>query len=171
MTIGLRPYLPSDAETLATIFVASIEQVACEDYDVEQIAAWTSKADDEAAFGARLAAQLTLVATVDGEAVGFASLRGADFLDMLYVHPEMLGQGVATTLVDALEKLATARGATQIKVDASDTAEPFFAARGYRAQQRNSNEVAGVWLANTTMMKPLAANDTGPGSSGSGGRS
>ena len=170
MSISLRPYLPSDAETLAAIFIASIEQVACEDYDVEQIAAWTSKADDEAAFGARLATQLTLVATVDGEAVGFASLRGADALDMLYVHPELLGQGVATTLVDALEKLATARGAAQIKVDASDTAEPFFAARGYRPQQRNTNEVAGVWLANTTMLKPLAANDPGPGSSVPGGR-
>ena len=48
-------------------------------------------------------------------------------------------------------------------VEASDTAEPFFTARGYRAQQRNSIEVEGVWLANTTMTKPLAANDSGPG--------
>jgi putative acetyltransferase len=40
----------------------------------------------------------------------------------------------------------------QIKVDASDTAEPFFAARGDRPQHRNTNEVAGVWLANTTML-------------------
>ncbi len=169
--IGLRPYLPSDAETLAMIFVASVEQVASEDYDVEQIAAWTSKADDEAAFGVRLAAQLTLVATVDGAAVGFASLRGTDFIDMLYVHPEAIGQGVATTLINALEKLATARGATQIKVDASDTAEPFFTGRGYRAKQRNSNEVAGVWLANTTMLKLFAANDAGPGSTVTGARS
>ncbi len=98
MSIGLRPYLPSDAETLAAIFIASIEQVACEDYDVEQIAAWTSKAEDEAAFGARLGAQLTLVATVDGEVAGFASLRGADVLDMLYVHPEALGRALQRRL-------------------------------------------------------------------------
>ena len=30
---------------------------------------------------------------------------------MLYVHPDALGQGVATTLLNALEKLAAARGA------------------------------------------------------------
>jgi putative acetyltransferase len=102
LTIGLRPYLPSDAATVAALFVASIEQVASEDYDVDQVAAWSSKADDEAAFAARLAGQLTLVATLEGETVGFASLRGADVLDMLYVHPDALGQGVATTLVHAL---------------------------------------------------------------------
>jgi putative acetyltransferase len=163
MSIGLRPYLPSDAATVAEIFVASIEQVACEDYDVDQVAAWTSKADDEKAFGARLSEQLTLVATIDGETAGFASLRGTDHLDMLYVHPDALGQGVANALVDALEKLATARGAQQMKVEASDTAEPFFAGRGYRPQQRNTIEIQGVWLANTTMTKPLAANDSGPG--------
>lgn len=163
MTVGLRPYLPSDAATLAAIFVASIEQVASEDYDVDQVAAWTSKADDEAAFGAHLAGQLTLVATIGGETAGFASMRGTDHLDMLYVHPEALGQGVATALTAAMEKLATARGALQMKVDASDTAEPFFASRGYRAQQRNSIEIEGVWLANTTMAKPLAANDTEAG--------
>lgn len=163
MSIGLRPYLPADASELAAIFVASIEQVASEDYDVDQVAAWTSKADDEAAFGARLAGQLTLVATIGGETAGFASLRGNDHIDMLYVHPEALGQGVATALIDALERLATARGAAQMKVDASDAAEPFFASRGYRAQQRNSVEIEGVWLANTTMAKPLAANDAEAG--------
>ena len=163
MSIGLRPYLPGDAETLATIFVASIEQVACEDYDVDQIAAWTSKADDVTAFGARLAGQLTLVAAIDGETAGFVSLRGANQIDMLFVDPDAMGQGVATTLVDALEKLAAARGVNQLKVDASDTAEPFFASRGYVPQQRNTIEIEGVWLANTTMMKPLAANDAGTG--------
>ena len=163
MTIGLRPYLPADAGDLAALFVASIEQVASEDYDVDQVAAWTSKAEDEAAFAARLGGQLTLVANIEGETAGFASLRGPDHIDMLYVHPDALGQGVATTLLNALEKLAAARGAKMMTVEASDTAEPFFTARGYRAQQRNSIEVEGVWLANTTMTKPLAANDSGPG--------
>jgi putative acetyltransferase len=162
MTIGLRPYLPADAATLAAIFIASVEQLASDDYDVDQVAAWTSHAEDEAKFASRLGAQLTIVATIEGEAAGFASLRGADHLDMLYVHPDAVGQGVATTLVDALERLATARGAKHMNVDASDTAEGFFAARGYRAQQRNSLEIEGVWLANTTMTKPLAANDSAP---------
>ena len=77
---------------------------------------------------------------------------------MLYVHPSAAGQGVATMLVDALEKLAGARGAKILTVDASDTAEPFFQKRGYVAMQRNTVTINGEWLANTTMQKTLAEN-------------
>ena len=59
-------------------------------------------------------------------------------------------------LVDALEKLAGARGAKHLTVDASDTAEPFFKKRGYVAKQRNTVTLNGEWLANTTMQKTLA---------------
>ena len=129
-SIGLRPYLPQDASTLVAIFIASVEELAAEDYSVDQIAAWTAPADDAAQFGARLAGQLTLVATFNGEPVGFASCKGVDQIDMLYVQPLVARQGVASALCDALEKLALARGAKHLSVDASDCAEPFFLQRG-----------------------------------------
>jgi putative acetyltransferase len=88
--------------------------------------------------------------------VGFASLKGADHIDMLYVHPAAAGQGVATMLCEALEKLAGGRGAKKINVDASDNAEGLFLKRGYVGLQRNTVTVNGEWLANTTMQKTLA---------------
>ena len=75
---------------------------------------------------------------------------------MLYVHPSAAGQGVGAMLCDALEKLAGARGAKSLTVDASDNAEQFFRKRGYVAKQRNTVTVNGEWLANTTMQKTLA---------------
>jgi len=87
--------------------------------------------------------------------VGFASLKGADHIDMLYVHPSVAGQGVASMLCDALEKLAGSRGAKKLTVDASDNASEFFRKRGYVATQRNTVTVQGEWLANTTMQKTL----------------
>ena len=45
---------------------------------------------------------------------------------MLYVHPSAAGQGVASMLCDALEKLAGGRGAKSLTVDASDNAQEFF---------------------------------------------
>ena len=148
---GLRPMLPADGPVLADIFRASIEGLTGEDYDEEQQAAWASSADDEAAFAARLAKELTLVATLQGAPVAFASLEGAGKIDMLYIHPSVAGQGVATMLLDALEKLATARGAERLTTDASDTAREFFRARGYVAQHRNTVLRGGEWLSNTTM--------------------
>ena len=158
---GLRPYLPADLPMLAAIFVASIEELTGDDYSEAQQEAWAASAEDEEAFGQKLAGQLTLIATIQSAPVGFASLRGADHIDMLYVHPSAAGQGVASMLVEALEKLAGARGAKHLAVDASDTAEPFFRKRGYVAMQRNSVPRHGEWLANTTMQKALTPAASG----------
>jgi putative acetyltransferase len=152
---ALRPYLGEDTPVLAAILVASIEELTGDDYSEAQQQAWASAADDEEEFGTRLASELTLVATLQSSPVGFASLKGADHIDMLYVHPSAVGQGVASLLCDALEKLAGGRGAKSLAVDASDNAAEFFVKRGYEAKQRNTISVSGEWLANTTMQKTL----------------
>ena len=151
---ALRPFLTSDVPMLAAIFVAAIEELTGDDYTEAQQEAWMAVAEDDE-FGRRLASDLTLIATLESSPVGFVSLRGTDHIRMLYVHPAVAGQGIATMLVDALEKLAGSRGAKSLTVDASDTAQGFFAKHGYTAQQRNSVTVNDEWLANTTMKKTL----------------
>jgi putative acetyltransferase len=156
MTIALRPYLASDAPILGAIYAAAIDELTAEDYTDEQRYAWIALAEDEQTFGQRLAASLTLVAIVDGEPVGFISLRDNLSIEHLYVSPNIIREGVATALCDALEKIATARGAQKLTVDSSDTAEPFFKQRGYVLQSRNTRIVDEQWLAYMTMIKELA---------------
>jgi putative acetyltransferase len=153
---ALRPFLAADTPVLAAIFAAAIEELTGEDYSEAQQQAWAGAADDEEQFGKRLAGELTLIATLQNSPVGFAALKGADHIDMLYVHPSAVGQGVASMLIEALEKLAGGRGAKSLTVDASDNAESFFLKRGYVGKQRNTVTVNGEWLANTTMQKTLA---------------
>jgi putative acetyltransferase len=152
---ALRPFLAADTPVLAAIFVAAVEELTAEDYGEAQRQAWAGVADDEENFGKRLAGELTLIATLQNSPVGFASLKGADHIDMLYVHPSAVGQGVGAMLCDALEKLAGARGAKSLTVDASDNAQDFFVKRGYVGKQRNTVTINGEWLANTTMQKSL----------------
>jgi putative acetyltransferase len=149
--------LPADAPLIAEIFRESISELTGDDYSEAQQEAWAAVADDEAAFAKKLAGQLTLVATLGGSPAGFVSLAGPDRLDMLYVHPAATGRGAGAMLVDAIEKLTAARGATRLKVDASDTALEFFRKRGYVAQQRSTVLRGNEWLANTTMEKSLAS--------------
>jgi putative acetyltransferase len=156
MTIALRPYLAADAPILAAIYAAAIDELTAEDYTDEQRYAWIALAEDEQTFGQRLAASLTLVAIVEGEPVGFISLRDNLSIEHLYVSPNIIREGVATALCDALERLATARGAQKLTVDSSDTAEPFFKQRGYVLQSRNTRIVDEQWLAYMTMIKELA---------------
>ncbi|SRR6266508_1034986 len=160
--LAMRPFLPADAPLLAEIFRASIEGLTGDDYSEAQREAWVSAANDEEAFGARLAKCLTLLGTIDGSPVGFASLAGNERLDMLYVHPAAVGQGVGTMLIDALEKLAAARGARRLRAEVSDSAQDFFKRRGFVAQQRNTVPLGDEWLANTTMEKQIAAKERVP---------
>ena len=159
---ALRPFLSEDTPVLAAIFAAAIEELTGDDYSEAQQQAWASAADDEEQFGKRLSSELTLIATLQNSPVGFASLKGADHIDMLYVHPSAVGQGVASMLCEALEKLAGGRGAKSLTVDASDNAQEFFEKRGYAGKQRNTVTVNGEWLANTTMQKTLVS-DTSSG--------
>ena len=106
--IAMRPMLPTDVPLLAEIFRAAIEELTADDYSAAQQEAWASAADDEEAFGAKLAHELTLVATYGGAAIGFAALADNRRIDMLYVHPAAAGQGAGAMLCDALEKLAAA---------------------------------------------------------------
>jgi putative acetyltransferase len=153
---ALRPFLPADTPMLAAIFVAAIQELTGDDYGEAQQEAWAAVADDEEAFGKKLAGELTLIATMQNAPIGFASLRGADHIEMLYVHPSVARQGVGAMLCDALEKLARARGAKALTADVSDNAQEFFQKRGYVAKQRNTVTLNGEWLANTTMQKTLA---------------
>ena len=154
--IALRPFLASDIKRCLAIFRASILEIAIEDYTEDQCAAWIAPAEDAAAFGARLSDALTLIANLDGAIVGFASLKGASEIDMLYVDPAFARRGAGAALIDALSRLAKARGADHVSSDVSDTAKPLFEKLGFTAQRRNLAVVGDEWLGNTTMTKAFA---------------
>jgi putative acetyltransferase len=162
----LRPFLASDTERLQDLYAQSIEELTADDYDEDQRIAWIERAADAQAFATRLAKAITILVEVDGDILGFASLRETGDnkkreIDMLYVHPYAAGQGVGSALVDAMEKLARARGAEALTVEASDTAQEFFGRRGFQGVRRNTIPVGDVWLTNTTMIKPLVTRPAG----------
>jgi putative acetyltransferase len=158
----LRPFLTADVIGLRELYAQSIEELTQDDYDENQRLAWAGLAGDGPAFAKRLGDMLTLVIQIGGDYAGFASLKDGTHLEMLYVHPWHVRRGVGSALADALERIAAARGAEAITVDASDTTLPFFEDRGYVATQRNTMPVADEWLANTTMTKRLAPAAAGP---------
>ena len=160
--LAVRPFLAEDTPVLAAIFRASIEELTEDDYNPAQQDAWASAADDEELFGERLAGQLSIIATLDGSPVGFISLKDGTSIDLLYVHPAVARQGVGGMLCDAIERLAGARGAAALTVEASDTAQEFFKKRGFTAEQRNTVMVGAEWLSNTSMKKKLADKRNAP---------
>jgi putative acetyltransferase len=153
----LRPYLPADRETLAILMQASIEELAADDYTADQRDAWAAAAESDA-FAAMLAKGLTLVALdEDQDIVGFAVLVENRAVAHAHVHPDLVGKGIGRTLLEALAKLAAARGAEALVADATDNAKGFFAKLGYGEKARSTVQRGDDWLGATTMELRLKA--------------
>jgi putative acetyltransferase len=136
---------------------ASIEELAVDDYTADQRDAWAAAAEDET-FAQTLARNLTLVALDEAlEIVGFAVLVENRAIAHVHVHPDLIGMGIGRTLLDALAKLAAARGAEALTADATDNARGFFAKLGFTEKARNTVNYGDEWLGATTMEKPLKA--------------
>lgn len=159
MSYALRPALPADHDDLGILFQASIEELASDAYSDEQRARWGSKADDPKAWSKHLSGCLVLIAEEDGEPVGFAAMRDNAIIENVHVHPDVAFMGVGRQLLDALERLALARGAKKLSVAATDNALPFFERLGFVAMRRSTLSIGDEWLPSMVMDKALAATD------------
>ena len=68
----------------------------------------------------------TLIAVLDGVITGFADMDKKGYINMLYVHKDYQGQGIATALINELERYARKESVICFETHASITAKPFF---------------------------------------------
>ena len=108
---------------------------------------------DRAHWDAKFRDGTTLVAAGDdGSILGFGTVREDGYLNLLYVHQDHQGKSVGNILCDFLEGLYPAE---RMSVHASETAKPFFEARGYRLVRKQQAERRGQSLTNYLMEKEL----------------
>ena len=146
----LRKYIPSDCAQMAELFYQTVHSVNAKDYTQEQLDAWASGEVDLPAWDASFRAHRTIVATDNGEIVGFGDMDESGYLDRLYVHKDHQGQGIASAICDELECFAVGKAIT---THASITAKPFFQHRGYRVVRKQEVIRHGVALTNFVMEK------------------
>ncbi len=103
----------------------------------------------------KLARQRTIGVKECGILIGFGSLDDGDDIDMLFVHKDRQGQGIAKVILRELENLAAKRGKQLISTFASTTARPFFERMGYAKRCTNNVIRKGVSLVNHHMVKHL----------------
>lgn len=151
----IRPYAPDDVDATIEIFLRSIREVSSKDYSAAEIEAW-AKVEDRSLWAERRMSRPAWIAEIDGKPVGFSDLTGDGCLDMMFVHPEFQGVGVATRLLRRVEEEALRLGYGRIYTEASRTARPFFERRGFRMVARQIVEKRGQSLENFLMEKPCA---------------
>lgn len=128
----LRRGLAEDAESLASLYWASVQELAAGHYDATQRDAWASSVHDLAAWRGRLATLNVLVAERKGETAGFIAFTGEGYIDLLFTAPAHARRGVATALFLAASQQLREQGRHGLRTHASLAARAFFERQGFR---------------------------------------
>lgn len=121
--IAIRPFEEADRDALRRLFIVSRRAAFT----------WhTSASHDGIDFDRSTEHEQVLVACIDGEPVGFASIWVPDsFLHNLFVHPDFLRQGIGTALLaHCTEHFLTTPTLKCLKVNVN--AIRFYVARQWR---------------------------------------
>ncbi|AWB89135.1 GNAT family N-acetyltransferase [Salinibacterium hongtaonis] len=155
-TITTRAYTPDDAAATLGIFLRAITEIASADYTALQIRAWAGPTRRSlASWHDARAAAATLVAVADGQIAGFADVSPRGYVDMMFVSPDSVRQGVGSRLMVELSERAVLAGAHELSTNASITAVPFFEHHGFTVVAEQHPEIAGTRLTNYRMTKRL----------------
>ena len=151
----IRLYRPDDVDALIDIFRASVRQVARRDYSEEQVLAWAPDAIDRRGWVEQYAGRPAWVAEIEDRPVGFSDLEPDGHLDMMFVHPDHQGRGVASALLAEVENAARHLGIDCLHTEASITARPFFERRGFQLLAPQTVSLRGQRFINFRMEKVL----------------
>ncbi|MCY1006975.1 GNAT family N-acetyltransferase [Nannocystis pusilla] len=155
----VRPASCDDAAAIAEAHVDAIRSLGSSAYAHEVVADWASPRTGERYVQAmRQGEQFFVAVDADAQVVGFAAHRveAGDHRVAVYVRGRASRRGVGSSLFAAAEAVARARGASEIRVDASLVAVPFYAARGFVSEGPAMHTLrSGRAMACVKMRKPL----------------
>jgi len=119
----------------------------------------TSQISSNRRFKKRIDTHYYLLVKIEDRLVGMASLDKSGYLDVIYVHHEYQGHGIASELLFKMEQRAKKDGHDVITSDVSITAKPFFLHKGYVVVKPQLILCRGVVLRNYNVMKSLQRNN------------
>jgi putative acetyltransferase len=163
MSGSIRVMRSEDARRFLEIQRESVRGIAARDYPSAVIEAWAPlPITDEvvARFLSNADDEIRLIAEFDGQPAGIGALvLGNSELRACYVVPSAARRGVGTAIVAEIERIAREHGLVYLRLESSLTAEPFYAALGYRVESRGELMIApGVPMDAMTMSKRLTAD-------------
>lgn len=150
----MRRARPEDAARICDLHVRSIRELTGSFYTPGQISAW-SKGRKPSDYRRWMRHGLTMwVAELSGQIAGFAASSGGE-LHLLYVHPRRIGRGVASALLEVIERHAVGMGVRELVCPASLNAVAFYRRRGFQGIEEGSLLFGEVPVPHIRMRKRL----------------
>lgn len=153
---SIREAMPNDATALKDLFYNTVLAINRRDYSQEEVEDWASCGNDLSRWRDRIETQYFIVAENQlSEIVGFSSITPEGYLDYMYVHKDFQNKGIATMLLNEIERYAKENGITEITSEVSITARTFFEQQGYIVEREQTRQAKKLLLTNFCMVKRL----------------
>ena len=156
----IRRYKLDDCSEIYKLYYNTVRTVNLKDYTKEQVEAWAPAGDNPDDWGKVFLDSYAVVAELDNKIVGFGNIDNTGYLDMLYVHADYQGMGIASSILLELEKYALDNSIKTITTYASITLKPMLEKRGFKIEKKQTVEKNGQILTNFHMIKVLQQHNT-----------
>lgn len=151
--IIIRTFQKEDLETVLQLFYETVHTVNARDYNELQLQAWAPKRLDRERWLQSLEKNICYVAEYRGVIVGFGDYNDEYYIDRLFTHKDYQGKGIASYILQKLEKEAANLGHGDIYTEASITAKSFFERKGFICIKEQKKQHNGQIFINYVMKK------------------
>ncbi|MBS9804723.1 GNAT family N-acetyltransferase [Bacillus cereus] len=151
--IIIRTFEKEDLDQVLQLFYETVHTVNARDYNELQLQAWAPKRLDRESWLQSLEKNISYVADNNGVIVGFGDYNDEHYVDRLFTHKDYQGKGIASYILQELEKEAVSLGHGEIYTEASITAKPFFESKGFACIKEQNKQHNGQNFINYVMKK------------------
>ena len=140
---AIRSYRAADRNACIKVFYRAVREGTKAFYDQAQRTAWAPTDTPDPDKPDKLLDQWCWVAEAGGTITGFMSLDRQGYLDMAFVLPEVMGNGTAGALYDALLQRARSERFPRLTAHASHLARRFFEKRAWKVDCKEEFAASG----------------------------
>lgn len=152
----IRSAQQSDVIELRDLFQNTVLVINSRDYSQEEVEDWASCGENLSKWEERIKTHYFMVAVnKQSQIVGFSSITPQGYLHSMFVHKDFQHKGIATLLLEEIERYAIANRMMRITSEVSITARPFFEKWGYTVEVEQKRRANQLCLTNYQMAKSL----------------
>lgn len=146
----------SDVIELKNLFQNTVLTINRRNYSQAEVEDWASCGDNLSEIEDMIKTHYFIVAiNQQSEIVGFSSITLQGYLHSMFVHKDFQGEGIASILLEEIERYANTARIMRITSEVSLTARPFFEKKGYIVEEEQKRKANQLSLTNFWMAKKL----------------
>ncbi|NQZ85524.1 MAG: GNAT family N-acetyltransferase [Nanoarchaeales archaeon] len=140
----LRKFKLGDEKSISKLHEETIRTINSKDYSNEQIETWPGILDNYSNLLKTLQNNISYVVELDNIIVGFGDMGHSGEIFRLYTHKDYQGKGIASKILEKLEKEAKNLNLNKITLESSLTAKSFYESKGYKIIKKVHSKINDV---------------------------